>query len=104
MIAEPRRALLVSPTDNAQDAAAKLRERRDWVDLDQADMVVALGGDGFMLHTLHEMLDGDRASVPVFGTITYPVWRTYGWNLENTGSNSYQRPAVAGADISATDG
>ena len=28
---------------------------------------MALGGDGFMLHTLHEMLDGDRACVPVFG-------------------------------------
>ncbi|MES2291059.1 MAG: NAD kinase [Pseudomonadota bacterium] len=66
MIAEPKRALLVSPTDNAQDAAAKLRERRDWVDLDQADMVVALGGDGFMLQTLHAMLERRRI-LPVFG-------------------------------------
>ncbi len=66
MIAEPKRALLVSPTDAAQDAAMRLKERRDWVDLDQAEMVVALGGDGFMLQTLHQMLERRRI-LPVFG-------------------------------------
>lgn len=66
MIAEPKRALLVSDTDAAQDAAIRLRERRDWVDLDQAEMVVALGGDGFMLQTLHAMLE-KRRILPVFG-------------------------------------
>jgi len=66
MIAEPKRALLVSPTDGAQDAAVKLRGRRDWVDLDRAEMVVALGGDGFMLQVLHQMLEARRI-LPVFG-------------------------------------
>lgn len=66
MIAEPKRTLLVSPTDAAQDAAIKLRERRDWVDLDEAEMVVALGGDGFMLQVLHQMLERRRI-LPVFG-------------------------------------
>lgn len=66
MIAEPKRALLVSETDAAQDAAQRLRERRDWVDLEDADMVVALGGDGFMLQTLHQMLERRRI-LPVFG-------------------------------------
>ena len=66
MIAEPRRALLVSPTDAAQDAALRLKERRDWVELDQAEMIVALGGDGFMLQTLHQMLERRRI-LPVFG-------------------------------------
>ena len=66
MIAEPRRALLVSPTEAAQDAAVKLMERRDWVPLEDADMVVALGGDGFMLQTLHQMLERRRI-VPAFG-------------------------------------
>ena len=65
-VAEPKRALLVSPTAAAEDAAKALRERRDWVPLDQADMVVALGGDGFMLQTLHAMLEGRRI-LPVFG-------------------------------------
>ena len=66
MIAEPKRALLVSPTDAAQDAAIRLKERRDWVDINEAEMVVALGGDGFMLQTLHAMLERRRI-LPVFG-------------------------------------
>ena len=66
MIAEPKRALLVSPTDAAQDAAIRLKERRDWVDIDEAEMVVALGGDGFMLQVLHQMLERRRI-LPVFG-------------------------------------
>ncbi len=66
MIAEPRRALLVSPTDVAQDAAAPLKNRRDWVDVEEAEMVIALGGDGFMLQVLHAMLERRRI-VPVFG-------------------------------------
>ena len=65
-VAEPKRALLVSPTDTAADAAKILNERRDWVPLDQAEMIVALGGDGFMLQTLHAMLEARRI-VPVFG-------------------------------------
>ena len=66
MISEPKRALLVSPTDAAEEAAAFLRARRDWVDVKDADMIVALGGDGFLLQTLHSMLE-DRRILPVFG-------------------------------------
>ena len=61
-----KRALLVSPTEPAQEAADLLRQRHDWVDLRDADMVVALGGDGFMLQTLHGMLGRGRI-LPVFG-------------------------------------
>ncbi len=61
-----KRALLVSPTEPAQEAADHLRQRHDWVDLRDADMVVALGGDGFMLQTLHGMLGRGRI-LPVFG-------------------------------------
>ncbi len=61
-----KRALLVSPTAPAQDAAERLRAQYDWVDLRDADMVVALGGDGFMLQTLHSML-GRKRILPVFG-------------------------------------
>lgn len=63
---EPRRALLVSPTPQAEEAASLLRERHDWVGLDEAEMVIALGGDGFMLQTLHSMLEA-RRNLPVFG-------------------------------------
>ena len=63
---EAKRALLASPTEEAQAAARGLRERREWVELAEADMVVALGGDGFLLQVLHGMLE-QRRILPVFG-------------------------------------
>ena len=59
-------ALAVSPTEAAQDAADELRARYDWVEEPRADAIVALGGDGFMLQTLHALMAGDRM-LPVFG-------------------------------------
>jgi NAD+ kinase len=59
--------LLSSHTDVARAAEAMLRRRFSFAEVDSAKVLVALGGDGFMLHTLHQMLDGDRACVPVFG-------------------------------------
>ena len=59
-------ALVASETERAQEARAHLSEQRDWVPLDEADAVVVLGGDGFMLHTLHTMLDMRRI-VPAYG-------------------------------------
>jgi NAD+ kinase len=61
-----KRALLASPSDAAQEAAKDLRARYDWVEPAEADILVALGGDGFMLQTLHAMLERRRV-VPVFG-------------------------------------
>jgi NAD+ kinase len=61
-----RLALVASPTDRAQEAEADLRNGHDWVDFDHADIVVALGGDGFMLQILHHMLDSGRIR-PVYG-------------------------------------
>jgi NAD+ kinase len=59
--------LLSSHTDVAKAAEALLRRRYSFADEENANALVALGGDGFMLHTLHEMLDGERPCVPVFG-------------------------------------
>ena len=58
--------LVASHSESAQAAAAMLRRRYDFADERDATMLVALGGDGFMLHTLHEMLDGGEFR-PVFG-------------------------------------
>ncbi|MGE4323365.1 MAG: NAD kinase [Sphingobium sp.] len=66
MTEEPRRALVASPTPAAKAAADRLRAAYDFVPIDQATMVIALGGDGFMLQTLHAILEGRRI-VPVFG-------------------------------------
>ena len=59
-------ALLASGTVPAEAAAAELRARYDWVPVAEADVVVALGGDGFLLQVLHAALDA-RAPRPVFG-------------------------------------
>ena len=50
-------ALVASPTPAAQAAEAELRQRYEFVAASEADVVIALGGDGFMLQTLHGMLD-----------------------------------------------
>jgi len=59
-------ALVASETPRAQEAFANLATQRDWVPLEEADAVVVLGGDGFMLHTLHKMLERGRI-VPAYG-------------------------------------
>jgi NAD+ kinase len=58
--------LMSSPTPVAKAAEDMLRRRYEWTDVGDAEVLVALGGDGFMLQTLHEMLAGGR-SRPVFG-------------------------------------
>jgi NAD+ kinase len=63
---EKRMALVASPTEASQEAAAELRKLYEWHPVEQAELIVALGGDGFMLRTLHAMLDRHRI-LPVFG-------------------------------------
>jgi NAD+ kinase len=58
--------LLSSHTDIAQAAEALLRRRYEFADIDNAETLVALGGDGFMLQTLHRMLSAGSPK-PVFG-------------------------------------
>jgi NAD+ kinase len=59
-------ALVASSTEGAQAAEAMLRERYEFVPPEEAELIVALGGDGFMLYTLHRMLNRGRLC-PVFG-------------------------------------
>jgi NAD+ kinase len=61
-----KRALAISPTPEAQAAGAALLAEGGWVDLHEAEQVVALGGDGYMLQLLHQMLEADL-HMPVFG-------------------------------------
>ena len=61
-----RRALVASPTNPAETAAAELLAEHEWARPEDAELLVALGGDGFMLHTLHDMLERHRI-IPVFG-------------------------------------
>ncbi len=58
--------LLSSHTELAKAAETMLRRRYHWANEADAEILVALGGDGFMLQTLHHMLETGN-SRPVFG-------------------------------------
>ncbi len=57
-------ALIASETPEAQDALKVLSSRYESVEPPDADVLVALGGDGLMLHCLHDL--GDYG-VPIYG-------------------------------------
>ena len=59
-------ALVASDTDRAQEARLSLEQQHEWVSQDEAEALIVLGGDGFMLQTLHSMLDSGRI-LPVYG-------------------------------------
>ena len=60
----PRIAFAASQHPRAREALAELRQRYQPVPHNEADVLVALGGDGFMLDTLHE---NSARDLPVFG-------------------------------------
>ncbi len=60
----PSFALVASETDEACDALTRLRARYDRTGPEDADIIIALGGDGFMLETLHRYL---HRGVPIYG-------------------------------------
>lgn len=61
---EPKIAFVASQADAAQDAMDRLCAHYIHVRPEKADIIVALGGDGFMLRTLHKYL---ALRKPVFG-------------------------------------
>lgn len=64
MTPAPRLAFSASDRPEAQAALARLTARYGQVDERDADVIVALGGDGLMLETLHRNLD---RRTPVYG-------------------------------------
>ena len=57
-------SFVASDTEDAQHALAALSDRYGNVDADDADIIVALGGDGLMLQTLHAHMDSCK---PIYG-------------------------------------
>jgi NAD+ kinase len=57
-------AFVASGHPEAKQALKRLEASYEHVSPDEADIVVALGGDGFMLETLHRYLNRDK---PIFG-------------------------------------
>jgi NAD+ kinase len=60
----PRITICAADTDAAQLARASLAARYPTTTEDDAEIVIALGGDGFLLQTLHRFID---RGLPVFG-------------------------------------
>lgn len=55
---------VASKTEEAQAALALLREQHGETPIEEAEVIVALGGDGFMLQTLHRH---HQRGLPVYG-------------------------------------
>jgi NAD+ kinase len=60
----PRVAFVASDAEAAQLALAELRRNYGTGDPAEAEVIVPLGGDGFMLETLHRFVD---TGIPIFG-------------------------------------
>ena len=63
-MSSPKIAIVASPTARAQNAHGELMATCPTVPAEEADVIVALGGDGFMLETLHRFVG---RGVPIFG-------------------------------------
>jgi NAD+ kinase len=59
-----RIAFTASERPEAQEGRARLAARYGEVPIDQAEVIVALGGDGFMLECFHDFMD---TGLPVYG-------------------------------------
>jgi NAD+ kinase len=59
-------ALLAAPVDQAREAEKQLRAHHDFCALEDADAVIVLGGDGYLLQVLHSLLE-QRRNLPVYG-------------------------------------
>src|SRR5665213_859759 len=57
-------AFVASQTEEAREAYARLEKRYGNCEPNKADVIVALGGDGLMLQTLHDFM---RSGKPIYG-------------------------------------
>jgi NAD+ kinase len=60
----PRLAFVAAETPEARDACARLTHRYDGCDPGEAEIIVALGGDGLMLETIHRYM---ARRTPIYG-------------------------------------
>ena len=60
----PKIAFVASDTEQAKAARAYLQSRYKHFPPTKANVIVAIGGDGFMLEMLHRFMNRD---VPIFG-------------------------------------
>ncbi|MDP6689957.1 MAG: NAD kinase [Alphaproteobacteria bacterium] len=63
-MARDKLTFMASETPEAREALQQLRQRYEDVGSEKADVIVALGGDGYMLSVLHETR---HLSLPIYG-------------------------------------
>ncbi len=63
-VTDPTFAFVASDTPEAQDARTRLEQRYGSTDVEEAGIIVALGGDGLMLETLHRFMSHGQ---PIYG-------------------------------------
>lgn len=63
-------AFLADQTEKAQAALGELKEGSENVALAEADTVVVIGGDGFLLDSLHKHMPLFSAGIPIYGINT----------------------------------
>ena len=59
-------SLIVSDSAKAQTGSQALLDSHDWVPAKESDIMVVVGGDGFLLHVLHRMIDSGKLR-PCYG-------------------------------------
>lgn len=60
MKANPKITFVAAPTSLAQERLGDLEKLYETVPLAEAEVVVVLGGDGFLLHTLHQLQNSGK--------------------------------------------
>ncbi len=73
-----RLAFVVSGAPGTQESLENLRRRYGNVDPEDADVIVAVGGDGFMIESLHRYLDLDTPVYGMHGGTVGFLMNTYG--------------------------
>ena len=63
----PKISFLSSNSKEAKSSAKKLKKIYSGTSPENADVIVALGGDGFALATLHKFIN---KNIPIFGMIS----------------------------------
>ncbi len=85
-------AIVSSGAPDADEAARQLAERYGDVPLADAEVVVALGGDGLMLQTMHSLMGSGK---PIYGMNRGSVGFLMNDFVQPACQSAWQRPSAA---------
>lgn len=95
-------ALLASPGEQARKAEKQLRELHEFVPIEEAEAVIALGGDGFLLQLLHRLLE-QRRDLPAYGMNLGTIgFLMNGWDPDGLPGRLERAKSITVAPLMAT--